>query len=95
MGYNIPAFIRETVERAKIAAIQRLHGGDIEGHVQEADLLAAAKAMEAHAAMLKVPEDKATDSPEVLVRIPQGHHRSVKTVLQSLGMDSNSKKASR
>lgn len=84
---NIPAFIRETVERAKIAAIQRLNGGDIEGHVQEADLLAAAKAMEAHAAMLKPLDENNQDTPEVLVRIPQGHHRSVKTVLQSLGVD--------
>ncbi len=86
---NIPAFIRETVERAKIAAIKRLHGGNIEGEVLEADLLAAASAMQTHAAMLKPKDEDDTDHPEVLVRIPEGHHRAVKTVLQSLGVTNN------
>lgn len=45
---KIPAFIREVVERAKIAAIGRTNGGTIEGAVREVDLLAATHAMEAH-----------------------------------------------
>lgn len=49
---KIPAFIREVTERAKIAAIARLQGGDIEGHVTQVDLLAAATAMETHNDMI-------------------------------------------
>lgn len=45
---KIPAFIREVTERAKICAIARLTGGDIKGHVTQADLMAAANAMETH-----------------------------------------------
>lgn len=50
---RIPAFIREVTERAKIAAIYRLNGGNIEGQVREEDLLDSAEAMRAHAQMLE------------------------------------------
>ena len=50
---RIPAFIREVTERAKIAAIFRLKGGNIEGQVKVDDLLAAAEAMKNHANMLE------------------------------------------
>jgi transitional endoplasmic reticulum ATPase len=50
---RIPAFIREVTERAKIAAIYRLNGGNIEGQVKTEDLLSAAEAMKNHADMLE------------------------------------------
>ncbi len=50
---RIPAFIREVTERAKIAAIARLNGGNIEGQVREEDLLEAAEAMKLHASLLE------------------------------------------
>lgn len=83
---QIPAFIRETVERAKLAAIGRLKGGDIKGQVRAEDLLAAAKAMETHANMLKPAVKDTEASPELLVKVPR-NHRGVKTVLQALGAD--------
>lgn len=86
---NIPAFIREVVERAKIAAIARLHGGEIRGQVLEADLLAAASAMRTHAEMLKPAPAESKDTPEMLLRIPNGH-KSAAAVLNSLGVRSNS-----
>jgi transitional endoplasmic reticulum ATPase len=91
---RIPAFIRETLERAKIAAIQRLAAqgklaDGIEGHVQEDDILNAASAMEPHAAMLEPKEKAFKNSPELLVRIPQGHSTQAKKVLASLGCNSD------
>jgi transitional endoplasmic reticulum ATPase len=70
---NIPAFIREVVERAKMAAIARVNGGNIEGVVLEADLLAAANAMAPHAALLKPKEGTKNKAVELLVRVPPGH----------------------
>lgn len=50
---KIPAFIRETVERSKIAAIARLKGRSIAGAVTEDDLLTAAGNLETHDALLQ------------------------------------------
>lgn len=77
---KIPAFIREVTERAKMAAIYRLGGGDIEGHVVEQDLLDAASAMEAHDALIWPKKTKFEDQPELLVRVPAGH-KHAQTVL--------------
>lgn len=66
---QIPAFIREVTERAKIAAIHRLNGGDITGKVREQDLISAAKAMENHANMLK-PKEQDSHNVEILARFP-------------------------
>jgi transitional endoplasmic reticulum ATPase len=60
---QIPAVIREVVERAKIAAIGRLKSAHIRGKVLATDLITAAKAMKAHADMLVedgVPDTKRT-----------------------------------
>lgn len=69
---QIPAFIREVTERAKIAAIARLGGVNIEGNVAEADLIAAAEAMQTHANMLKPRQEDTTTNTEVFVRMPSG-----------------------
>jgi transitional endoplasmic reticulum ATPase len=42
---RLPAIIRECVERAKAAAVDRLGTGDIEGQVQADDVITAARAM--------------------------------------------------
>ncbi len=81
---KIPAFIRETTERAKIAAISRLNGGDILGQVLEDDLLQAASAMEPHAALLEPKNDKAKKAPEMLVRVPQGHGKVAERLISAL-----------
>lgn len=68
---KIPAIIRETVERAKIAAIARqardgtLAEG-IDGHVTEWDLLAAASSMEAHHELLAPREDDRRSVADVI-----------------------------
>jgi hypothetical protein len=82
---RIPAFIRETVERAKIAAIARTKGGNIQGKVLEEDLLAAASAMETHAKMLQPKEKELAGSPELLVKVPANHNRAAKNLFQTLG----------
>jgi transitional endoplasmic reticulum ATPase len=64
---NIPAFIRETVERAKLAAIYRIGSGDIKGKVRQEDLLASADAMKNHANMLKPREDDFREVSSVVV----------------------------
>lgn len=81
---NIPAFVREVVERAKMAAIYRTHGGDIENAVLEADLLAAANAMEPHAALLRPGKEQEPKNAELFVRIPPGHPRT-KEILAETG----------
>lgn len=53
---KIPAFIREVVERAKIAAVARTNGGDIKGHVSGLDIMRAAVGMEDHAKLMKEKE---------------------------------------
>lgn len=79
---KIPAFIRETTERAKIAAISRLNGGDILGQVLESDLLEAASAMEPHAAMLEPKDGNGKHTPEMLIRVPSGQGRVAEKFLQ-------------
>lgn len=68
---RIPAFVREVVERSKAAAIFRLKGQAIEGHVTEADMLAAADAMDGHNSLFQV---KAQEIPEniesVMLKVP-------------------------
>lgn len=91
---RIPAFIRETVERAKIAAIQRIAAqgnlaSGIEGHVMEDDVLNAAAAMEPHAALLEPKDQGNKQSPELLVRVPANHSHHARKVLQSLGCETN------
>jgi transitional endoplasmic reticulum ATPase len=73
---RIPAFIREVTERAKIAAIYRLNGGNIDGQVQEKDLLDAAEAMKTHADMLQ-PKDKS-------VKLPGKHAHLARELLDNL-----------
>lgn len=50
---QIPALIREVVERSKLAAIHRNPSGDL--HLTEADLLIAASAMKRHLELLAAP----------------------------------------
>lgn len=80
---NIPAFIRETVERAKLAAIYRTGSGDIKGQVKQEDLLAAADAMKNHAAMLKPREEDFKDVQSVVVEfggaVNKGANKKVAT----------------
>jgi len=80
---NIPAYIRETVERAKIAAISRLKGQDINGHVLEQDLLNAASSMKVHAELLKDKKKIVNPNAEVLVKIPS-QHQLAQTLLGEL-----------
>lgn len=53
---HIQSHIREVVERAKLAAIMRMHGGNIRGKVTAQDILDTVTAMEAHAALLQPPK---------------------------------------
>lgn len=53
---KIPAMIREVTERAKIAAIRSQKGPDIKGKVTQADLIAAANALEPHSLLLTPKE---------------------------------------
>lgn len=73
---RIPAFIREVTERAKIAAIYRLCGGNIEGQVRTEDLLSAAEAMKNHAAMLE-PRKK-------MIELPAKNAEVAKEILEHL-----------
>lgn len=73
---RIPAFIREVTERAKIAAIYRLHGGNIEGQVKTEDLLGAAEAMKNHADMLEPKRNEVT--------LPTSHAHLAKELLNNL-----------
>lgn len=82
---KIPAFIREVTERAKIAAIYRLKGGDIEGHVTEEDLIAASYAMESHEAFLK-PKAKTEAKRRVTISLPADHY-AVADLLESVDSD--------
>ncbi len=71
---KIPAFIREVTERAKIAAISRLGGGELEGHVTERDLIDAAIQMEAHNDFLKPrPKPMEVGRPQVIVNLSDQH----------------------
>lgn len=71
---KIPAFIREVTERAKIAAICRLGGGDIEGHVEEQDLLDATDALERHNDLLRPKAaPMLPSSTQVQVRLDSTH----------------------
>jgi transitional endoplasmic reticulum ATPase len=81
---RIPAFIREVTERAKIAAIARTGGKAIDGNVLEGDLLNAAKAMEPHVRLLEPREEKVIGSPELFVRVPEGHSTAARTLLHNL-----------
>lgn len=67
---RIPAFIRECVERSKMAAIGRTKSADIKGRVLEVDLLAAAHAMENHSKMAQPRKKAAPSNVEVLLRVP-------------------------
>jgi transitional endoplasmic reticulum ATPase len=59
---QIPAVIREVVERAKIAAIDRLQGESINGEITEEDIMASMAMMEQHlklcnaVAVVKAPD---------------------------------------
>lgn len=78
---RIPAFIREVTERGKIAAISRVGGADIKGHVLEDDLLNAAHAMENHAQMLEPREKDKGLAHEMMVRLPS-NSRAVGPILE-------------
>jgi ATP-dependent 26S proteasome regulatory subunit len=83
---RIPAFIREVTERAKIAAIARLKGGNITGKVLEADIMAAAIAMEPHADLLKGRGDEKKGGPEVFIKLPESKIPEARELLQTLGL---------
>lgn len=83
---KIPAYIREVVERAKIAAIKRLDGADITGKVLQEDLLSAATAMENHAALLTPRKKNAGPKPEILLRVPRDYTGDVSEIMESLGV---------
>lgn len=70
---KIPALIREVTERAKIAAIARIGGGDIKGHVREEDLVAAANAMENHSRRLaaRTEEPEAMKLHDAVIQLPR------------------------
>ena len=77
---RIPAFIREVVERAKLATVRRLakegraHVG-IKGEVREVDLLAAADQMQDHARLLAHQEKPEELKHEVMVPFRAEHAR--------------------
>jgi transitional endoplasmic reticulum ATPase len=79
---KIPAFIRETVERAKLAAVMRVGGSAISGRVLEVDLLNAAKAMESHDALLKPKKAEAALTPLVFLPADGKTQHRVNDVLQ-------------
>lgn len=81
---RIPAYIREVVERGKIAAIGRTNGGDIKGLVVEEDLLAAAHAMETHAKMLEPKKSDGKPQPMLTLHIP-ANHEDVHDVVERFG----------
>lgn len=81
---RIPAFIREVTERAKIAAIARTGGKDIRGNVLEDDLINAATAMEPHAKLLEPRDEKVIGSPELFVKVPEGHSGAARALLRDL-----------
>lgn len=83
---QIPAIIRETVERAKIAAIGRTNGGNIQGQVTESDLLEAALAMAEHAKLLEVSQDVKDDTARVFMEVTGT--RNAQKVLSDIGMKS-------
>lgn len=83
---RIPAFIREVTERAKIAAIARLKGNDITGKVLEADIMAAAVAMEPHADFLKGRGDDKKGGPEIFIKLPESKIPEARELLQTLGL---------
>lgn len=56
---HFPAEIREAVERAKLAAVRRLPGESILGHLREQDVVAAVQAMESQHKLL-TPKEKDT-----------------------------------
>lgn len=66
---NIPAVIREVVERAKISAIGRV-GDDIQGHVLEQDILNATKAMKNHMSVLNRKQEDKEPKASVFIGIP-------------------------
>lgn len=84
-GY-IPAIIREVVERAKIAAIGRSKGGNIENSITTNDLLKAADSMKEHVKLLEENGTKKKYNPELLVRIPEGYTSRTRDLLDDLGM---------
>jgi len=91
---KIPAYIREVTERAKIAAIHRLNGGNIEGQVREQDLLDAAKALEPHEELLKPRDVEPAGSPRLMVEVPSNHSTDAKRILQTLGVKTATVKSS-
>ena len=92
---RIPAFIRETVERAKIAAIGRLaeegrlnDSTTLENEVLGRDILDAAKEMEPHVAMLSRNTNPKKTKVALLAHIPENTPYSSK-VLKELGVAAN------
>lgn len=59
-GY-VPAFIAESVQKAKRYAIHRTEGGDITGQITAEDLITAASALRAHQAMVERKKDPTPD----------------------------------
>ena len=84
---KIPAYVRETVERAKIAAIRRLQGADISGQVMQDDLLSAAVSMENHAALLSKKKGKGKRNPELLLRVPASYQEMLPDIMETLGVE--------
>ncbi len=66
---KIPAFIREVVERSKIAAIRRMNSSDIKGKVTEEDIIKTLESMEQHLASMSSNKQKANPKVELLYRI--------------------------
>jgi transitional endoplasmic reticulum ATPase len=83
---KIPALIREATERAKLVAIDRELGGNIRGKVQEADIIAAADAMEPHVRMLTPAKAAGSRKARLLVEVP-ADGRSVSDVLTAVGSE--------
>jgi len=81
---EIPAFIREVTERAKIAAIGRTASSQIKGTVMASDLLTAADEMEAHASMLK-ERDAEVDMTGFDVVIPANKLKAFSPMVSSNG----------
>lgn len=77
---QIPAVIREVVERAKIAAISRLKSAEIKGKVLGTDLMRAARAMQAHSDLLidkRPPKVRTTLHVPVEVLTEQLSHKQL------------------
>jgi transitional endoplasmic reticulum ATPase len=87
---QIPAVIREIVERAKVAAIRRTNSSDVSGQISAADLMVTAEGMQRHLALLSEKKVGAPSPQDQLftaigAAVVQGLHGTNETLVKQLG----------